>query len=697
MFESPSSLHNCCVDYVCENLSAVCDVQQVDEDQEKYVFKDSENFALPSVIAEQLLYALCEKGLLNDKTIALFNSKNSSLQHVHIFNSTDVSINGLRMLRSHKITKLEAIGLENVCVNDLIGCLGEWTLANLRHLNVSETSFLNSQKFHVFVALDKLRSLEHLNVSNTEFNQQGLESITENLLNLKSLDISSTPITDIKAVLKCQKTLTSLSMYNLKNVENNEVIPILLQLNKLQHLDISNDNPEPSNGALRTHRISKLLVEPHCLFTLKSLDISGKQDIEIEDLREWISAHPKLKFLGLVLTDVCFDEMFTDKNHIYYKKDLVVTGSCTEMQILHSLRRYKHRPFYVRKSLYYLFRYTQSCTQARTDFIKVIIPAMKIHPKNLGIQISGTACLSHLSKGELGKKTHPHWLSEIIKLVLCAMHNFPHHSQLQRNALLTLCNDRILTEVSFDRYECATLVLNCMCNFDDVVTVRYAVAICSLLAARLSTSESSKIGSNPEYLRRLLSLLHVRVFSDQEVDAIMKYTLSALWNLTDESPLTCQIFVKMNGLALYMKILETYNDESTIQTKVLGLLNNIAEVPILRKSLMTKTIISMISALLNSSVVDVSYFAAGILAHLASDDFLNWNDAELSRKNLLTELSDAVCRWEIPKVEMVAYRSFKPFIPLLRRSELWEVQMWAVWAINHVLSKNRKLILDIFK
>lgn len=48
---------------------------------------------------------------------------------------------GLRVLRGHNISELEATGL-NVTVNDLILSLGDWSLQNLKSLNVSRCSFL---------------------------------------------------------------------------------------------------------------------------------------------------------------------------------------------------------------------------------------------------------------------------------------------------------------------------------------------------------------------------------------------------------------------------------------------------------------------------------------------------------------------------------------------------------------------------
>ena len=116
--------------------------------------------------------------------------------------------------------------------------------------------------------------------------------------------------------------------------------------------------------------------------------------------------------------------------------------------------------------------------------------------------MAATACLFNLSKSELGAKIHPKVLKEIVKADLDAMETFPQvphpasssltlksrlqcspwltlahagspslservshplspshpgspppqHQQLQKNVLLTICSDRILQEVNFDKY-----------------------------------------------------------------------------------------------------------------------------------------------------------------------------------------------------------------------------------------------------
>jgi Zyg-11 family protein len=59
-----------------------------------------------------------------------------------------------------------------------------------------------------------------------------------------------------------------------------------------------------------------------------------------------------------------------------------------------------------------------------------------------------------------------------------------------------------------------------------------------------------------------------------------------LFLLTDESPTTCNVFLEEGGMDLFLEVLMTFQDECAVETKVLGLINNIAEVPQLRSRLM---------------------------------------------------------------------------------------------------------------
>lgn len=122
--------------------------------------------------------------------------------------------------------------------------------------------------------------------------------------------------------------------------------------------------------------------------------------------------------------------------------------------------------------------------------------------------MAATACLYNLTKGELANRVHPSILKDVVELSLDAMETFPSHFQvslvgfpskqllpcysililsnthpfqLQKNTLLTLCSDRILHDISFDKYRCARLVLDSLCAFNEPAVNRMSVAICSVL------------------------------------------------------------------------------------------------------------------------------------------------------------------------------------------------------------------------
>lgn len=94
-----------------------------------------------------------------------------------------------------------------VTVNDLISCLNEWTLDNLRSLNVAgsalkPTSTMDNPAISVpiTVSLSKLRNLRVLNVSYTEFDSHSLEIVVEDLPHLCVLDISQSKVNDISSL-----------------------------------------------------------------------------------------------------------------------------------------------------------------------------------------------------------------------------------------------------------------------------------------------------------------------------------------------------------------------------------------------------------------------------------------------------------------------------------------------------------------
>lgn len=288
MYESPDSLQNICVEFITQNVSSVFSVV-ADSSTLKYVFKDSYS-CLPSSVTELLFAALDEK-VLTDKLLTIFDPNFTRLRQVHITDASKISSKGLRVLRSHKITELIAVKSTNITVNDIVGCLGDWTLQNLRLLNVSQSTFGNNEKVRVVIALSKLKSLKCLDVSFTEFNSQGLQIIATDLPCLESLNISGTIVSDIWPLKRCKDRLKYLNMYNLKASNPKEALGVIAKLHKLQHLDISEDNEETlvfQNADAEADsdiNSSDFLEALSQLPMLVSLDLSGRTGLEAGRLK----------------------------------------------------------------------------------------------------------------------------------------------------------------------------------------------------------------------------------------------------------------------------------------------------------------------------------------------------------------------------------------------------------------------------
>lgn len=207
MYDSPLTLRDCCLNYVRDSVSAACSLgeehNEKTENEQQHATSQTDQFGiglrssessalsnnvtvltenqlavrdangdgthckdekkrradkllqlsercLTSDVSEDLLTAFSEgKKLTDDIMTHLFQSSTTQLRRVCIPDASQLTTKGLRVLRGHKIRELEVIGLTKVTINELIGCLGEWSLANLRLLNVSRSTFTSTHKVSI--------------------------------------------------------------------------------------------------------------------------------------------------------------------------------------------------------------------------------------------------------------------------------------------------------------------------------------------------------------------------------------------------------------------------------------------------------------------------------------------------------------------------------------------------------------------
>uniref|UniRef100_A0A4W6D0B5 Zyg-11 family member, cell cycle regulator n=1 Tax=Lates calcarifer TaxID=8187 RepID=A0A4W6D0B5_LATCA len=674
---SPAALTDLCLTYVSQNLECFC----VKRPDGSLCFREAVLF--PQELADQLLAKMATEGLLNDSTVGVFrNCEYLRLRRACIRTARISAEAFQKALCPHRLLELDAARVNaDLTIHDILQGLAtnKYCQESLQRLGLTGLT-MSSLEEPIRYCFSSLQGLRSLSLANVDFYDSGLVDVCS-LPRLESLDLSNTSVTNLSPLLGLKERLRSLTLHQLKRLEMStaQLLGVIRQLEVLQvsgrlelnvHLDISDDKQFTSDVA------RQLLGQPGILPALVSLDVSGRKQVTDAAVKAFVKERPGMTFVGLLATDAGFSDFLSGEGN------LKVTGEANETQICEALRRYSEREGFVREALFHLFSLTHVMEKPRPDILKLVVLGMKNHPATLNVQLAASACVFNLTKQDLAAGMPVRLLSTVTQLLLEAMRTFPNHQQLQKNCLLSLCSDRILQEVPFNRFEAAKLVMQWLCNHEDQNMQRMAVAIISILAAKVQYIKYS--------LSALQQLLHiVRQKANQGVvDATLKFTLSALWNLTDESPTTCRHFIENQGLDLFIKVLESFPNESSIQQKVLGLLNNIAEVGELHGELMVQGFLDHISTLLHSPEVEVSYFAAGILAHLTSRGEDAWTLSPDLRSSLLEQLHAVITKWPPPECEMVAYRSFNPFFPLLECFHTPGVQLWAAWAMQHVCSKN---------
>ncbi|XP_076151231.1 protein zyg-11 homolog isoform X1 [Alosa pseudoharengus] len=676
--DNPAALVDICLAWVCHSMEQLC----VKREDGSLCFHHCPVF--PQLLADQLLSKMAEEGVLNDSTIGVFRSHEHLRLRRVCLRASHLSAEAFCLAtQPHRLQELDASRVHGgLTVSDVLLSLTANTESsdNLQRLNLSRLEmgegFLENER----LSFSSMPGLRTVLLAGTELDDSGLQDLCT-LLRLEALDISSTCVTDLTPLLDCQATLMSLSAHGLRHLEMPaaRLLLVLGRLKRLRHLDLSDDRLTSDGDGV----VEQLLEKPGILPALLSLDMSGRRGITDNAVQAFLEARPNMTFIGLLATGAGFSDFFT------VKSNLKVAGEANIHQISEALKRYCERECFIREALVHLYSLTNDTDEPQSDVLKLVIMGMKSHEQSLHVQLVATACIFNLTTQDKVLGMPLCLLRTTVHQLLIAMRHFPNHEQLQKNCLLSLCNDRILQDVPFDRFDAAKLVMSWLSSREDHTLQRMAVAIVSILVSKLTTEETTRLGAEAFIMEQLLSIVQQKA-SAGVVDSTLKFALSALWNLTDESPAACRHFLQCQGLELYTEVLESYYTESCIQQKVMGLLNNIAEVVELRADLMDEDLLEHVLTLLGGADVEVgvSYFAGGILANLTSTGVSAWTlDLEL-RDTILSKLHSAILTWTPPQHEMVSYRSFQPFYPLLNSSQPTGVQLWAAWAVHLVCRQN---------
>ncbi|XP_062260767.1 protein zyg-11 homolog [Platichthys flesus] len=685
--EGPQALCDLCLAQVCCSLDSLCS-RRADGSM---CLAWAPLF--PQEMADQLLREMAATGILNDTTVGIFrNCKELRLRRAAV-RCCPVSTEAFHLaLCPHRLQELDASWVSGgITGADIISGLA----ANLECRSSLQRLSLNGlhldwgslpEDGRVRVGFSSLQGLRTLNLANTDLTDAALEDICT-LPQLETLDISCTAVSKLTALLQCKNTLRSVIAHRLRQLDMSpaRLLSVLGQLHALRHLDFSDDHlaMDDNDGRDGEELVQQLLEgSPQVLPSLISLDISGRKRVTEAAVRAFVEARGGLVFLGLLATGVSSCDVLSSQ------ANLKVTGESNENQVCEALRRYRDRECFIREALVHLYNLTIDIAKPRPDMLKLVLSVMRSHPTSLHVHLVATACAFNLTTQDLAEAMPVGLLTSAITQLLNAMKSFPSHHQVQKNCLLALCSDYILQDVPFDKYLAATLVINWLSSHEDPTLQRMAVAVISVLVAKLSTEQTAQLSKDVFIMKQLLAIVQQKAMVGV-VDSTLKFALSALWNLTDEMPTAAHNFIECQGLELYVEVLETYYTEPSIQQKVLGLLNNIAEVEELQSQLLEKDLLEHILTILQDPQMEVGvrYFAGGILAQLTSRLEAWTLDTEL-RTNILKKLHTSIMTWTQLEREMVSYRSFHPFRPLLQTCQPSGVQLWAVWAIHLVCSQN---------
>ncbi|KAF5403314.1 Eri1 exoribonuclease 3 [Paragonimus heterotremus] len=712
------TLEDVCVRFVCKNLNFLTFVDGPEHELRRRWRFPYPNFRISPQPAQKILLQLCKRNALDDERMSLFSSDSLNLISP-VIKEANVSPASLRVLKEFRLSNLSAMNLPNVNLNSIIGCLGEWTVHNLISLNVTGTSIMCETNLPILVVLGRFKNLQVLNVSRTEFTTSNLQIVADDLSNLQHLNISRTRVTDISPLLAIRDRLTGLIMHRLELEHREDVEKLLwniVQLHQLRTLDVS-DRPQPAVGGFAAvSRLCSATALPH----LVHLDLSGNPfGLRLEDARVLVANHPKLVFVGFAswLSNHEHELEGIHKLSLKYP-GITMLGDRGDQLLLNTLTRNKDRAIYLQNALHSIFEATSNRESLKPDLLQAVLRVMRLHLRRMEMILAGTAVIYNLTRSEQSGQLPLELLNRAVRMTLTAMEKFPKNRQLQKNCFLTLCSDTVLYRATFNCSQCCELVFNNLIAFDDVHMKRMGVAIISILAAEISTAGLSELAKDRRRIQCLLmyvaekclldsdqnelepmmpeyfSLLRFRPEGAPIFDTTLRFTLSALWNLTDECPEACLGFVQEGGLQIYEKVLKRFADQEEeiknhVYTKCLGLLNNVAEVEETRNTLLVDSLMDFFFKMLRHPNIQISYFAAGIIAHLSCLKDEVWHSAlQSSKESYIKILGQSVCSWKPPQSEMVAYRSFEPFEKVVLHPESrLEVHLWAVWAIHHILTR----------
>uniref|UniRef100_A0A8C1LVM9 Protein zer-1 homolog n=1 Tax=Cyprinus carpio TaxID=7962 RepID=A0A8C1LVM9_CYPCA len=570
------------------------------------------------------------------------------LMELHLSCCSHVTARGLRTLCSfrHSLRSLSLFGCSSIFFRK-----SGAPLAAGEDQDEAEEERLQQRTVDLDFSFQGFNRLRLLNLGGLPA-ELDVETLLRPLPALTSLDLSAVHLPRPAFLTQWKERLASLVLYNVELTE--ELIHTLLQMSRLRKKEVSSN--QRTSKFKMTRKILSSIVQS--LVHLVSLDISGH-----------------------IMLDNCTVPAISSSI-------APVTGSKNEDQILNAIEAYtEQRPELAHRAINQLFDIAriQHCSQLLRA-LQLVITALKTPKYDKSIQVTGSAALFYLTNTEYRSDQSVRLRRQVIQVVRNGMEQYQEVT-VQRNCCLTLCNFSIPEELEFQYHRVNLLLLKILepARQDDSIQ-RIAVHLCNALVCQVDNDHKEAVGKMG-FVKTMLNLIQKKL-QDRMCDQVMEFSWSALWNITDETPDNCQMFLECNGMNLFLDCLKEFPDKQELHRNMLGLLGNVAEVKALRPQLLTKQFITVFSELLDSKAdgIEVSYNACGVLSHIMFDGPDVWTMEEPKRSHVMDKMWAAIQSWDVSSRRNINYRSFEPILRLLPQSCAPVSQHWATWALYNLVS-----------
>ncbi|XP_023710410.1 protein zer-1 homolog isoform X3 [Cryptotermes secundus] len=692
---APETLLELCLKYVVGHLDTIC---SIDPFTKNYRLKDG--LALPVEICEKILHVYQQGGhVLDDRFVNIFqNPQTARLQRVHLRNSS-ITDDGLCTLLNQKLIELVIDNCSNITESSLvhINDCGNSLLSLIIGSSVRLLpSTLQDSAYHRRGYILQTPNLRRLAVRHfiVKGEKMYFPLLLRPLRNLTYLDLSECVDLGDLSYLCELKNLISLILYNVQWLQG--AVGSLCKLVNLRHLDISQLKEKNVTFRNENHMLAMLVESlPH----LTSLDISGT-NLAGTGVAERCPASkyqqqeyvPQTDIPGLssrVLNPLEFLGLYGTHHDACHRHDIpakMVSGDANEDQILVAAVAYIERPAVLQKVLNDLYRFLrdETCQNIRYA-LYAVLEAMDRHLGEKHIQISGSATLFYIVKG---KEKHIFGVKEKRRLICTLINGMSAHRDddtMMRNGCLTLFQFKIPDDVLFDYERLVHILLHIVSEMEQGGFVqRIGIYLLNLLACQVDGVQKQLLGDLGA-ISQMLTLIEDRL-ARKVFDDALEVAWSTMWNVTDETAINCQRFLDGRGMEFFLGCLNTFPHREELLRNMMGLLGNVAEVQVLRQRLMTGQFVSVFADLLDtgSEGIEISYNAAGVLSHMASDGPAAWTVKSPRREDVLQRMVAAIDRWDLETERNINYRSFEPILYLSKVYHTPECQHWAIWALANL-------------